>query len=111
MADVLFASVLDAKSSMDKKSAELAKQYWSDPVLRNLEIPAFKIPDISIKLRFAVYEVGENDNAGNASMKVIVDTPTLHRIPEHMVSQIEIRLTPHSLRAHNTEQSEENTSS
>jgi hypothetical protein len=104
----VLSSLLEAKKSMDRKSAELARVYWADPVLRSLAVPAFNLPEITLNLRFAVDEVPRArtpsaDGKDGVAMTVIVDTPTLIRMPEHLVSCIEIKLTMQEFKAYTAE--------
>ncbi len=99
----LLRAVVRGRGAMDGASADLAKAYWADSILRSLPLPAFNIPEVKVRLKFAVSGVGETaSDAGHAGdMRVIVDLATLEKLPQHLVSEIELRLTPQMLR--NTE--------
>lgn len=103
VASVLGAMV-GAKRSLDSASAELAKIYWADPVLRSLPVPAFSIPEVTVHLRFAVVQVASAPAGGKTqAMRVIVDTASLEKLPAHLVSQLDIKLTPQSVRIYQTD--------
>ena len=36
---------------MDSASSDLAKEYWADPILRSLPLPAFTMPQANVKLK------------------------------------------------------------
>ena len=107
----LLAAAIAAKRSMDETSAGLAKTYWSDPVLRTLPLPSFTMPELRMQLKFAVaaLEVPTERRvrraaAGPAHMQVIVDAAALAKLPAHLVSEMELRVTPQLLRIFESEQ-------
>lgn len=97
----LLRAVVVARGAMDSASADLAKAYWADPILRSLPLPAFAIPEIKVRLKFAASSLTSSDALGEAApgMRVIVDLPSLEKLPAHLVSEVELRLTPQMLRA------------
>jgi hypothetical protein len=99
---------------MDETSAGLAKIYWSDPVLRTLPLPSFTMPELRMQLKFAVAGVElprgtriRQTAAEPAHMQVIVDASALAKIPAHLVSEMELRVTPQLLRIFESEQEPE----
>jgi hypothetical protein len=96
---------------MDEASAGLAKTYWSDPVLRTLPLPSFTMPELRMQLRFAVASLdvpterrARASTSGAVDMKVVVDAAALAKLPAHLVSEIELRVTPQLLRIFESEQ-------
>lgn len=107
MADVmsgLLAASITAKRSLDSATSELAKIYWADPVLRTLPLPAFGIAEVTVRLKFAIAR-GQPPakGAGGKGLLVIVDTASLEQLPEHLVSEMEIKLSPRSVRVYEAE--------
>lgn len=107
----LLGAMTGAKRSLDAASVELAKAYWSDPILRNLPTPYFTVPEMRIHLRFAVAEVeaGRPTRSGRgagrrAQLRITVDAPSLEKLPPHLISEMELRVTPQALRILETEQ-------
>lgn len=105
LSSLLRAAVV-ARGAMDRASADLAKVYWADPILRSLPLPAFQIPEMKVRLKFIVSEVAPHEgNAGTPAshMRVIVDLASLEKLPPHLVSEVELRLTPQMLRVSDAE--------
>jgi len=100
-----------AKRSLDATSVELAQAYWSDPVLRNLPPPYFSVPEMRIQLRFAVAEGAPADSTSSArgsgrraQLRITVAAASLEKLPPHLISEMELRVTPQALRIFETEQ-------
>lgn len=106
----LLSAFVSSKRSMDEKSAELARIYWADPVLRTLPLPIFTLPEVRIQLKIAVVQVSTATSAGaetaNPRIRVIVDTPTLEKMPTHLISQVEFKITPQAVKAYQGENEE-----
>jgi hypothetical protein len=106
----LLRAAVDARGAMDRASAELAKAYWADPILRSLPLPAFTIPEMKVRLKFIVSDVAPHEGTTAATrlpdMRVIVDRTSLEKLPPHLVSEIELRLTPQMLRVAEAEAAE-----
>lgn len=95
----LLGALIGAQRSLDSASAELAKIYWADPVLRSLPVPVFSMPQVTVHLKFAVLQVEPSPaEVKTPTMRVIVDTPSLNKLPAHLVSQLEFKVTPQSVR-------------
>ncbi len=107
----LLRSVVAARSAMDATSAELASAYWADPILRTLPLPAFGIPEVKVRLRFAISDIARAPARRGAAppspeMRIIVDLASLEKVPEHLISEIELRLTPQAMIAAEAEAEE-----
>jgi hypothetical protein len=96
LADVvtgLLRAFVEAHGAMDSASADLAKEYWRDPILRSLPLPAFTIPEVTVRLKVAVTDPSADD------MRVVVNSKELERVPAHLISEIEFNLVPQSVSA------------
>src|SRR5712691_2025175 len=98
----LLEAVVSAKRAMDGASAYLARIYLDDAILRSLPLPLFTLPDVTVRLKFAVADVKHSGGASAEPtpprMWVIVDLSSLEKLPPHLVSEVELRLTPQALR-------------
>lgn len=94
----LLTSIVAARGAMDRATAELARVYSGDPILRTFPVPAFGIAEVKVRLRFAVSGLASRNTAGtdapSPEMLIIVDLSSLEKTPEHLLSEIEIRLEP-----------------
>lgn len=100
----LLRALVRARGAMDSASSELAKAYWADPILRSLPLPAFTMPQVKVRLKFAVAGLVTVGSGGEratpaADMRVIVELPALEKVPAHLISELELNLTPQMLRA------------
>jgi hypothetical protein len=102
----LLRALVTARGAMDNASADLAKIYWADPVLRSMPLPAFSMPEVKVHLKFAVSGLtssGGRLGTAASDMRVVVDLPSLENLPAHLISELELRLTPQMLRAFEAE--------
>jgi hypothetical protein len=88
-----------AKDFMDETSLQIAKKYSENETLSLLSLPFFTISDVTLQLKFAIRETGEK-----GQVYVYVDTASLDKLPEHIVSQIEVKLNPQSIKVYKTEE-------
>ena len=83
---------------MDSASADLASVYWADPIMRTLPLPAFGIPEVNVHLKFAVSNLVATGvrpaSPSAADMRIVIDLASLEKVPAHLISEIELRLTP-----------------
>jgi hypothetical protein len=107
----LLGAMSGAKGSLDATSVELAKAYWSDPILRNLPPPYFTVPEMRIHLRFAVADVAPAKSTRSTrgsvrrpQLRITVAAASLEKLPPHLISEMELRVTPQTLRIFETEQ-------
>jgi len=89
---------ISAKSSMDRMSMEHSKQYQKEDLLSAANLPFFSISDVRLELRFAVGEIGRDNE-----VFVSVNTPSLEKLPPHVISTVEIKLTPQPLKLYKME--------
>jgi len=95
----ILSAFVQAWGTMDSTSAELAKQYWADPVLRSLPLPAFAIPQVTVRLKVAVADVSSRGGGATQSdaVRIFVEFTELQRVPEHLISEVEFSLTPREI--------------
>ncbi len=100
----LLGASLTARRSLDSATAELAKVYWADPVLRTLSLPAFTISEMTVRLKLVVARSqSPAKGAQGKTLFVIVDTASLEQLPPHLISEIEIKLSPQSVQLYGAE--------
>src|SRR4051812_32023192 len=109
LATALANALLGAKGRLDQEAIVLADQYRADPVLRFLPPPAFAIGEARVVIKFAIAdtEPSPSPGRGEARVRVHVDAASLHDLAPHLVSEIELRITPQATRAHTTEAEQE----
>jgi len=93
------SAFIAAKSNMDEVSAEIAKKYSENDVLSQLSLPFFTISDITLQLKFAIRETGKQ-----GEVYVYIDSASLEKLPQNIISQIEIKLNPQSVKIYKTEE-------
>lgn len=103
----ILGAVAAASRSVDAASAELAKIYWKDPVLRSLPLPAFSIPEVTVHMKFAVVRIDAPESAtAFPAMRVVVDAASLGKLPSHLVSEMQFKVTPQAVRTYQTDSGE-----
>lgn len=97
LASALTEAVLQAKHRLDEDAATLARQYKADPILRFIPPPSFAIGEVRVVLKFAIAQIRPESSVQRSRFKqllVHVDTPTLRELAPHLVSELELRITP-----------------
>lgn len=94
----LAGAFVSAKSSMDKLSAEKSKEYQKEELLSTISLPFFSISDVKLDLKFAIRKVGRDNE-----ILVSVDAQSLEKLPPHIISMAEIKLSPQPLKIYKME--------
>jgi hypothetical protein len=110
LATALAKAVLDAKGRLDEVAVAVADKYRTNPFLRFLPPPAFAIGEVRVVIKFAIAETEHPTSAPRSTgrrdlqVHVHVDAASLHELPPHLVSEIELRIMPEVTRAHLTKE-------
>ena len=96
----LVRSFVAAQHAMDQYSCELSQDYLTKEALNAARLPFFGFADITVKLRCAIRNLSD---AGD--LTVSIDAARISTLPETVISQLEINLTPELIKSY--ERSEE----
>jgi hypothetical protein len=102
-------AVLDAKLSLDQHLAGVAEQYKANSALSLLSPPAFAIGEVRVVIKFAIAQVERRasvrrrSKASSIQAYVHVDSGSLAKMPQYLISEIELRITPETKRNKPTE--------
>lgn len=84
----ILEGVLQARAISDAYSAELAKKYSSDRLLKHFPIPKIEIQNMRINLKFAI-----NEMDAEGKMDIFVTNHELENIPAERISETEFSLS------------------
>jgi len=101
----LVMSVVAARIALDRETAQLAKLYQDNEILRQFPVPAFGISEVTLRLPYAAVQVQHGRSGGVKAgalgdvphMLVHVNADTLAALPDHAIGSIELKLSQQTL--------------
>lgn len=84
------SAVVNAKNEMNKTSLDIAKEWADDEMMSLLPLPFFSISEVSLNLRFVI----QTNSSKKEDLLVSVNPEYLEKLPDYVVSQINLKLTP-----------------
>jgi hypothetical protein len=102
----MLLSLLSARVQMDQQSAQLARYYEQDELLRQFPVPSFGIGEATLRLPYAAVDVHPpgaqeelkaTDPREIPQMAVIINADLLARLPEHAIAYVELKLSQQQL--------------
>ena len=88
---------IEAKASMDELSAETSRKYQQSELLSGQPLPFFALSDVSLQLKVALQERADGD------VIVVIAAEALAKLPPHVLTQIDMKLTPQAVRTYQGE--------
>lgn len=86
----IISAVVNAKNEMNKTSLDIVKEWADDEMMSLLPLPFFSISGVSLNLRFVI----QTNSSKKEDLFVSVNPEYLEKLPDCVVSQINLKLTP-----------------
>lgn len=91
-------ALLSAKVSMDLLSSQVSKDYEKDALLSLVSLPFFSFSDVTVDIKFAVANLGENNE-----VYVHIDSTSLQQLSQNIISHVELKVAQSKIRTYKDE--------